>query len=133
MKIPSQVTHSSSESNLLMVKQSIKPNSKHKYYVSTIINAFNSKANTTFFQICKSHLTTSLQLLKALKSTDKPEEVNSIRELTPTNKNTIIFDLDETLIHCNDNTSMPYDVMLDIKFPGGEIVKAGINVRAKAF
>ena len=34
-------------------------------------------------------------------------------------KKTIIFDLDETLIHCNDSTEQPCDVKLAIKFPTG--------------
>ena len=34
-------------------------------------------------------------------------------------KKTIVFDLDETLIHCNDNLTSPYDVKLPIKFPTG--------------
>lgn len=45
------------------------------------------------------------------------------------NKKTIIFDLDETLIHCNDSLDKPYDVSLPIKFGNGDIVNAGINIR----
>jgi CTD small phosphatase-like protein 2 len=45
------------------------------------------------------------------------------------NKKTLVFDLDETLIHCNESTSIPSDVVLPIKFPTGEIIQAGINVR----
>jgi CTD small phosphatase-like protein 2 len=43
---------------------------------------------------------------------------------------TIIFDLDETLVHCCDDitTSNP-DVVLPITFPTGEVVNAGINIR----
>jgi hypothetical protein len=68
MKIPLQVApHCSSESNLLSVKQPLKIKN-HKYYVSTVVAAFNSRANTTFMQLCKTHLTTSLQLLKVLKN-----------------------------------------------------------------
>ena len=29
---------------------------------------------------------------------------------------TVIFDLDETLIHCNESLTQPYDVLLTIKF-----------------
>jgi len=47
-------------------------------------------------------------------------------------KKTIVFDLDETLIHCNENTSMPCDVILPIKFPHGDIIEAGINIRPYA-
>jgi CTD small phosphatase-like protein 2 len=48
-------------------------------------------------------------------------------------KKTIIFDLDETLIHCVDDpeTQKP-DVILTIRFPNGEIAEAGINVRPYA-
>ena len=42
---------------------------------------------------------------------------------------TIIFDLDETLIHCNESHTMPCDIILNIKFPTGEVVDAGVNVR----
>lgn len=38
------------------------------------------------------------------------------------NKKTLVFDLDETLIHCNESTSIPSDVVLPIKFPTGEII-----------
>jgi len=47
-------------------------------------------------------------------------------------KKTIIFDLDETLIHCNENANIPSDVVLPIRFPHGDIIEAGINVRPYA-
>ena len=94
MNIPLQLSpHCSSESNLLSVKQPLKM-MNHKYYISTVLGAFNSRANTTFMQICKTHLTTSLQLLKTLKNVERPLVVKPVRELPPTNRNTIIFDLD---------------------------------------
>ena len=34
-------------------------------------------------------------------------------------KKTVIFDLDETLIHCNDSLDQPYDVKVKIRFPTG--------------
>ena len=33
------------------------------------------------------------------------------------------------MIHCNENASIPSDVILPIKFPHGDIIEAGINVR----
>jgi len=48
-------------------------------------------------------------------------------------KKTLIFDLDETLIHCNENLDIPCDVRLPIRFPAGECVEAGINIRPYAF
>lgn len=41
----------------------------------------------------------------------------------------MIFDLDETLIHCNEMMDVESDVVLPITFPNGEIIEAGINVR----
>ncbi len=35
----------------------------------------------------------------------------------------MIFDLDETLIHCNESLDLPSDVILPIKFPSGEIIE----------
>jgi CTD small phosphatase-like protein 2 len=48
-------------------------------------------------------------------------------------KKTLVFDLDETLVHCCDDiaTSNP-DVVLPITFPTGEVVNAGINIRPYA-
>lgn len=43
-----------------------------------------------------------------------------------------MFDLDETLIHCNESTNVPSDVVLSIQFPTGDIVDAGICVRPYA-
>ena len=48
-------------------------------------------------------------------------------------KKTIIFDLDETLIHCVDDvTADPPDIVLPVTFPNGEVVEAGINIRPGA-
>lgn len=47
-------------------------------------------------------------------------------------KKTVIFDLDETLIHCNDTLTPPFDVKLPITFPTGEVIEAGINIRPHA-
>ena len=48
----------------------------------------------------------------------------------PEHKKVLIFDMDETLIHCVDDieTQNP-DVILEIDFPGEETVCAGINLR----
>ena len=43
-----------------------------------------------------------------------------MKQLEP--KKTIVFDLDETLIHCNESTNMPADVILPIVFPTGDVI-----------
>lgn len=47
-------------------------------------------------------------------------------------KKTVVFDLDETLIHCNESLNVPNDFRIKINFPTGEIVQAAINVRPYA-
>ena len=48
-------------------------------------------------------------------------------------KKTIIFDLDETLVHCIDDIDKnPCDYEISVTFPNGETVKAGINIRPYA-
>lgn len=80
-------------------------------------------------------MVTSLDILTYVKNTKKqPPTSFSCRPLPPVkdNKHTIIFDLDETLIHCNENLEIAYDIALPIKFPNGAVLKAGINVRPYA-
>lgn len=38
--------------------------------------------------------------------------------LPSTNKKTLLFDLDETLVHCNSNISVPGDILLNINHEG---------------
>lgn len=42
-------------------------------------------------------------------------------------KKTLVFDLDETLIHCNESANVPSDVVLPIKFPSGEVIEVLTN------
>lgn len=42
------------------------------------------------------------------------------------------MDLDETLIHCNETLSLAHDVKLNIRFPTGEKIDAGVNIRPYA-
>lgn len=45
-------------------------------------------------------------------------------------KKTLIFDLDETLVHCVDDIdNLPYDLPISVQFQQGERIDAGINVR----
>lgn len=104
------------------------------YYISTIINAFlNADADTTFMQLCRSHLVGCLKQLQATKKIERPLQIKRFQRLPPARKlNTIVFDLDETLIHSNERPDMPYDVQLPFVFPTGEHVKLGISVRPYA-
>ena len=56
-----------------------------------------------------------------------------VQNIFKIDKKTVIFDLDETLIHCNEEESQEeYDVKLPIVLPTGEMKEAEINVRPYA-
>lgn len=99
---PSQLIQCSSQTNLFSSARHFKPSS-NKYYVSPILSAYLDKSsNTSFTQLCRNHLLTSLQLFRCVKSIEKPRDVQPSKQLKKSSKlNTLIFDLDETLIHCN--------------------------------
>jgi CTD small phosphatase-like protein 2 len=46
-----------------------------------------------------------------------------------TGKKTLVFDLDETLIHCNESVNMPSDVVLPIRFPTGEVIEVNCGLK----
>jgi len=91
-------------------------------------------------ELHKLHLLQTLQSLQYLKNLRKPEPNELLSKTVylppPTKagcKKTLIFDLDETLIHCVDDISAdPPDVVLPVTFPNGEVVDAGVNIRPGA-
>ncbi|MFM7856285.1 MAG: NIF family HAD-type phosphatase, partial [Flammeovirgaceae bacterium] len=96
----------------------------------TVISAFSNPKPSSFDQLCKNHLITSIDILHFIKNNQKPmPPAPQKRRLPLPTKPSLIFDLDETLIHCNENANMPCDILLPIKFPNGATVKAGINIR----
>lgn len=79
----------------------------------------------------------SLQYIKTLPPVNPAEIKSRIIKLPPYKnsniKKTIIFDLDETLVHCIDDIeNNPCDEVINVTFPNGETVQAGINVRPYA-
>ena len=132
---PTMMTHCSSDANLFKPhKFSAKEKkTQQRYYIDPVLNAYSTSNPTCFDQLCKTHLTASIDILQYIKTMNKPlPPLGNLRHLPPTSKPTLIFDLDETLIHCNENANLPCDVLLPIKFPNGATVKAGVNIRPYA-
>lgn len=44
----------------------------------------------------------------------------------------ICFDLDETLVHCLEDPDQESDHKIAVRFPGGETIRAGLNIRPYA-
>jgi CTD small phosphatase-like protein 2 len=91
-------------------------------------------------RIYREHLFQTFQALKFVK-TLPPIDTALIRSKRIylekrkgwASRKTLIFDLDETLVHCCENLSQAHpDVILPITFPTGEVVNAGINIRPYA-
>ena len=87
-------------------------------------------------KIYREHLFQTFQALKfvrELPSIDiyqlRKKRITLLKRLGFEEKKTIIFDLDETLVHCNYDLNKPSEVILKIIFPSDEIVSTGINVR----
>lgn len=109
------------------------------YYMTNLEKFHRNIENEYFAQIYREHFMQSFQAMmfcRFLRPVDPKvlasKKVYLNKRETHKDKKTIVFDLDETLIHCNESTDIPYDVKLPIKFPHGETIEAGINVRPYA-
>lgn len=111
------------------------PKFKKIYYTDKLIDALANKDKSNNFY---EHFLQSAQSLVYIKNTEKPPEDDIIGKkvylppLREEGMKTIIFDLDETLIHCNDDETAPSDIKVPIKFTGGDAVMAGLNIRPHA-
>jgi len=76
----------------------------------------------------------TLQVLNITKNIDRSSSQSAADgfKLQQSVRNTLVFDLDETLIHCNESTEVPHDILLNITFPNGDSTKAGVNIRPYA-
>lgn len=121
--------------------------SRRPYFFDELIAAHLTESNDNYFyQLHKVSMSQTLQSLRilsqinlksynpsgipvtlpplALRSSQPPYSPTSGQTLQ-----TIIFDLDETLIHCNEDQSGPCDLRVPVIFPTGEKIMAGINIR----
>lgn len=90
-------------------------------------------------QIYKEHLLQTYQSLKFVKEL-RPVDLQQLRSKRVTiprrkgfeYKKTVIFDLDETLVHCCDESETEPTVVLPIVFANGDIIEAPISIRPYA-
>ncbi|CAD8044955.1 unnamed protein product [Paramecium primaurelia] len=72
----------------------------------------------------------SLQLSKQFLQPDIKEIEHRCIQLQQIKKQkTLVLDLDETLIHCNEQPQMKFDFKIPIQMPNGQTHEAGISVR----
>ncbi|KAM3135459.1 hypothetical protein pb186bvf_012478 [Paramecium bursaria] len=101
------------------------------YYVSSVIKSYNNTMINKNDDLVKEHLYQTIQGLEFAKSIKLPNSLeDKIVNLPKTNfQKTIVFDLDETLIHCNESVQVAGDVVLPISFPTGDTIQASVNIR----
>jgi CTD small phosphatase-like protein 2 len=121
--------------NLKKKKPSRLPKLTKIYYMDKLIEGLSTQnPKNNFYE----HFLQSTQSVVYIKSTTQVPEDQLLTKrvyLPPQrseNLKTLIFDLDETLIHCNDEPTSPCDVRVPIRFTGGEIVEAGLLIRPYA-
>lgn len=110
---------------------------KNIFYMQKLEIAFKSYSNDNISVLYRKHFkqcVQSLGLLRKIAKSKNPIPKEKLVELAPlpSKKKTIIFDLDETLIHCNEDQASSYDVKVPVHFPTGEFIEAGINIRPHA-
>ncbi len=93
---PTMLTHCTSDANLFKPHKATKEvKSTQKYYISALFNAYSSPKPTSFDQLCKNHLTASMEILHFIKNANKPLPPVPMKKALPqTQKLTLIFDLD---------------------------------------
>lgn len=70
-----------------------------------------------------------INTLEKLKEDDFIEKKVYLPPKFPKEKKTLILDLDETLVHCDEDLSKPKQIQIPIKFAGGEVVDCGVTLR----
>lgn len=104
-----------------------------QYYFNEVRQSYFNLSTNYFANLYRDHFFQSYQAYLIFKSATQPpiEEVKKRNVILPDpkGKKTLIFDLDETLIHCTDAQKTKGEVSLQIVFPNGESIIAGINIR----
>ena len=107
-------------------------NENNTYYISEVIKAYKDPNSTV-----REHIQNSLYFLQSLEGTKIPESISYKKLKLPRfpgyeEKKTLVFDLDETLIHCNNEDDHNYDVILPINISNHQIIDAKIKIRPGA-
>ncbi|CAD8066789.1 unnamed protein product [Paramecium primaurelia] len=104
------------------------------YYLSKLQRAFDTNGSDYFSRMYRQHFHQTYQGLNCRLFPQNNNDYNKSHKLPKKHQRqyTLFFDLDETLVHCNETPSIPCDVVLEINVSKHQIVRAGINVRPYA-
>ncbi|CAD8174402.1 unnamed protein product [Paramecium pentaurelia] len=114
-------------------ERSTKSETQFLYYISSVIRCYMTPEITKPIQQVREHLIQSISAASYSKMKNSQQyEEKRVNLPSISLKKTIVFDLDETLIHCNESIKVPGDVILPIRFPTGDVIEASINIRPYA-
>ncbi|CAD8187065.1 unnamed protein product [Paramecium octaurelia] len=100
------------------------------YYISSVVKALVQEQANKNDEVVRDHIVQTIQGLEYAKNLQLQFQEEKVVNLPKSNHlKTLVFDLDETLIHCNESVAVPGDVVLPITFPTGETIQASINIR----
>lgn len=102
------------------------------YYLSKMSAALQVQDEGDIYITHFKHNQQSVEYLKSLAMPEMEDMLDKIVYLPPKRKEnfkTLIVDLDETLVHCDENLDLPYDLSVPIKFTGGEKIDCGLSIR----
>lgn len=125
----------SPKSNTLSTK-GISETSKSQDISSYVTSIKRQKSSKNSENLYKEHLFNTFQALKFVRKLPpvdlvqlQQKKVKIPRKPGFEQKKTVVFDLDETLVHCVDESNGSPDITLDVNFPTGEIIQAGVKIR----
>ncbi|CAD8202117.1 unnamed protein product [Paramecium octaurelia] len=102
------------------------------YYTDKLINLIKGEQVDTFMaQMYINHFIQTYEILQKSKMLNQPETYQILPKIKSQTirQKTLVIDLDETLVHCNESCLMPKDLEININLNNGFIVKAEISVR----
>ncbi|CAD8084279.1 unnamed protein product [Paramecium sonneborni] len=103
------------------------------YYISSVARCMFLQQTSKTDDVVRDHIIQTIQGLDYARNLSLEFQEEKVVKLPKANHlKTLVFDLDETLIHCNENISVPGDIILPITFPTGETIQASINIRPYA-
>lgn len=108
------------------------------YYLSQLSQALESGDKSHPFYSHFNHNIQSMQYISTLQPLEEDDFIEKKVYLPPKRNpgmKTLVLDLDETLVHCDEDLTLKYDLKIPIKFTGGEVVECGVTIRpfAKEF
>lgn len=115
----------------------LKPETGSYPNMNVVVTQVAAASSKNKDEIYSEHLFQTFQALKIVNSLPpvdleqlKEKRVDVPRRAGYEGKKTLVFDLDETLVHCCENPDeMHPDVFLPVTFPNGEVINAGMNIR----